>query len=216
MISSTNLEDNAVIGNEIELLQDIHLKTKNIAICQRGIEHLREGLRKAAQCTLEFCESGSIQEITSSLNTYFTSELPEQMDLLEDVLYLLKSFKKITESSSFRVSLVNVKTTMCPRFHADHNQLRMLCTYHGPGTLWLPDYAVDRQAYLTGKGNQKILADESHARQVNAGDVVILKGTLYQGSTPILHCSPNIEEDDKERILLTIDVNEPLACPRMD
>ncbi|MEM7381676.1 MAG: DUF1826 domain-containing protein, partial [Bacteroidota bacterium] len=99
------------------------------------------------------------------------------------------------------------------RFHTDINELRMLCTYVGAGTLWLPDDAVDRNAYLSGKDNKDIVPDKNLIQQVCTGDVLILKGALYPGSTPILHRSPSVTENDEERILLRIDINESLNHP---
>ncbi|MEM7484922.1 MAG: DUF1826 domain-containing protein [Bacteroidota bacterium] len=211
MIPNNVLEDNAVIGDDKRILRDIHLKSKNIAVYERSIESLKTGLNQLVMQPIEYRVNGTVEEITNSLSTYFTKVLPKHTDLMEDILNLLKLFEQITEVSSFQVSLAKISTTMCPRFHADNNELRMLCTYHGPGTQWLPNYAVNRKAYLSGKDNQKILADENLARQVDTGAVVILKGALYWESNPILHRSPNIEKKAKGRILLSIDINESLS-----
>ena len=45
---------------------------------------------------------------------------------------------------------------MCRRFHTDVNELRLLCTYSGPATLWLPEAAADRDAHHTGENNEQI------------------------------------------------------------
>ena len=213
MIPTNILDDNAAIGSVIEILQDIHLKTKNLAVYQRRIESLKKGLDQAIKGPIEYRANGTVEAITFSLSSYFAKVLPGHINLKEDIVSLLKLFEQVTRASSFRVVLAKVSSNMCSRFHADNNQLRMLCTYYGPGTLWLPDHAVDRKAYLTGKGNQSILPDENLVKQVDTGDVVILKGTLYPGATPVLHRSPNIQENGEERILLSIDVNESLTFP---
>ncbi len=207
-------DDNAAIGSDIGILHDIHVKTKNLAVYQRGIESLKKGLDQVIKLPVEFLDSGTVEEITFSLSSYFAKVLPGQLSLREDLLSLLELFEQVTRAPSFRLKLAKVSTNMCSRFHADNNQLRMLCTYYGPGTLWLPNHAVDRKAYLTGKGNQNILLDESLVKQVYTGDVVILKGALYPGATPILHRSPNIQENCEERILLSIDVNASLPFPK--
>ncbi len=213
MIPTNVLHDNAAIGNEISILHDIHLNTKNIAVYQRGIASLKEGLAKAAQMSIECRVSGTVEEVTLSLGSYFANAPHLGEALLQDILDLLRLFEQVTGVSSFGVVLAKVSTTMCPRFHADHNELRMLCTYYGPGTLWLPDHALDRKAYLSGKGNKNILLDKKNVQQVDTGDVVILKGALYPGATPIVHRSPNIQENNEERILLSIDANESLNLP---
>ncbi|MEM9001807.1 MAG: DUF1826 domain-containing protein [Bacteroidota bacterium] len=210
MIPTDILDDNAAIDNDTRILEDIHLNTKNIAIYQRGTAPMKKGLAKAAQRAMEFRAIGTVEEITLSLGNHFAKVLPGHVDLMEDILHLLGLFEQVAKVYTFRVVLARVGTTMCPRFHADNNQLRMLCTYYGPGTLWLPEHAVDRKAYQNGKGNQNILLDESFVQQVDTGDVVILKGALYPDATPILHRSPNIQKNSGERLLLTIDTNEPL------
>lgn len=213
MMRTNILHDNAVIGNDKQVLQDIHLRTKNLVVYKRGIEPLKGELSKAIQMSIEYRTSGSVEEIAFSLGSYFANELQLKDDLLKDILDLLSLFEQVTKVSSFRVLLASINNNMCRRFHADINELRMLCTYYGPGTLWLPDNAVNRKAYLSGKGNRNILPDESLVQQVDTGDVVILKGSLYPGATPILHRSPSIEEHSEERILLRIDLNQSLNFP---
>ena len=97
---------------------------------------------------------------------------------------------------------------MCRKFHTDINDLRLLCTYIGPGTLWLPDEAVDLKALQKGGDEQALVVDEQQIQQVSTGDVVILKGALYPEANPILHRSPSIEESGEKRLLLRIDTNE--------
>ncbi len=208
------LDNNAIIGKDLGILRDIHMKTKNIAVYQRNIASLTQGLDHAINRPIECQANGTVEEITLSLNRYFANALHLNENLLEDILNLLVLYEQVTKVSSFQVSLNTISTNMCRRFHADNNELRMLCTYYGPGTLWLPDYAVDRKAYLDRKDNQKILLDESLVQQVDTGDVVILKGSLYPGAIPVLHRSPGIEENGGERILLSIDANESLSFSR--
>ena len=198
---------NAAISNDAQILQDIHLKTKNIAIYQREVEPLKEMLTQVVERSIIYRTSGTTAEITNSLNAYFANELPEYNLLLEDILKLLGVFGQVTELSSFRLFLATVNTNMCRRFHTDINDVRMLCTYVGPGTLWAPDEAVNHKAYQKGSGNEEIILDESLIQQVNTGDVVILKGALYPDATPILHRSPSIEEHGGKRLLLRIDTN---------
>lgn len=207
------LDDHAAIGTDVSILQDIHLKTKNLVVYRRGIAQLKGELAQAAKRPMECRANGTVEEIIFSFSSYLTNILPEHVGLLGDILNLLELFEQVTKVSSFRVSLATVSTNMCSRFHADNNELRMLCTYYGPGTLWLPENAVDRKAYLSGKGNQNIVPDKSLIQQVATGDVVVLKGALYPDSTPVLHRSPNIEESGKERLLLSIDPNQSLNLP---
>lgn len=199
---------NAAISNDAQILQDIHLKTKNIAIYQREVEPLKATLAQIVERSIICRTSGTTAEITTFLNTYFSNELPEQKALLEDILKLLGVFKQLTKIDSFRLLLATINTNMCRRFHTDINDVRMLCTYAGPGTLWAPDEAINHKAYQRGSSNEEIILDESLIQQVNTGDVVILKGALYPDANPVLHRSPSIEEHGGKRLLLRIDTNE--------
>ena len=63
----------------------------------------------------------------------------------------------------------------------------MLVTYAGKGTEWLPDEAVDRNAFLTGKPNEKIIKDYSALRYINQWDVAVFRG----GPKGVLHRTPD-------------------------
>lgn len=205
---NTTTIENCVIGSFPQILENIHQPKANIAIYNRDTAALSNEINSLLKHHLEIRLSGDVATIMNALNKAIDSN---KYDLItKDIQVLLNLFKDLTHIGSFRLQLTSIDSVMCPRFHADNNELRMLCTYSGPGTLWLPDHAVDRKAYLTGKSNQKILSDESLAQQVDAGDVVILKGGRYPDATPILHRSPDFKRNEKKRILLCIDPNESL------
>ncbi|MEM8526326.1 MAG: DUF1826 domain-containing protein [Bacteroidota bacterium] len=207
MLQQEILHANATTGNDVQFLNDIHLSFKNIAIYQRDIERLNNELYRIGTQSIECRAKGTTEEISSIVKSYFDCNLFECPALLEDIAKLLDVFKRVSKAKSFRLLLATVKTNMCRRFHTDINDLRLLCTYIGQGTLWLPDEAVNQQAVAKGS-NQEIVSDESLIQQVNTGDVVILKGALYQGANPILHRSPSIEKHGEQRLLLRIDTND--------
>ncbi len=208
MIQTSYPYANAVISVDDKTLQDIHLKAKNIAIYQRDIEPLRQELDQIAEQAIECRATGTAEEILSLLKDYFDNDLSECTSLFADISQLVRLFEKTTQASSFRLLLTTVSTNMCRKFHTDVNDLRLLCTYLGPGTLWLPDEAVDYKALQKGGDNQEIVRDEQQIQQVRTGDAVLLKGALYPEANPILHRSPSIEKNGEKRLLLRIDTNE--------
>lgn len=208
MISTTSKYNNAAIGCEVKVLQDIHLPSKNIAIYQRDIEVLNQDLNRVTNHALECRASGTASEVLVVLKEFFQRDFPECTELLEDISEILRLFVRITEALSFRLLLTTVSTNMCSRFHTDINDLRLLCTYIGPGTLWLPDEAIDQKATQARGKKQELVIDEQQIQQANTGDIVILKGALYPEADPILHQSPSIEETGKKRLLLRIDTDE--------
>jgi len=208
MIQTSYSYANTVISSDDKALQDIHLKSKNIAIYQRNIESLNKDLKQIMDQTIECRASGTTEEVLSILKDYFNHDLSKHTSLFEDISSLVKLFEKITKASSCRLLLATVNTNMCRKFHTDINDLRLLCTYVGPGTMWIPDEVVDQKTLKAGRGDIETVIEEQHIQQVSTGDAVILKGALYPEANPILHRSPIIEEHGEKRLLLRIDTNE--------
>ena len=181
-----------------KVLLDIHLPAKNIAIYKRDIEILDTELTEIAAKTVECRASGTSEEIKSIVEDYFRTHLTNCSLLFRDVVQLLGLFEMTTEASAFRLLLTTVNTNLCRRFHTDINDLRMLCTYSGPGTLWVPDAFVHEKAYQTGGRNEEIVIDKSQIQQAQAGDVVILKAPCIRRPNPFFIAAPPLKRKGKE------------------
>lgn len=94
----------------------------------------------------------------------------------------------------------------CPRFHVDQTRLRLLCSYRGPGTLWLPPAAVNRQALAAG-GNNDAIADPLRVQQLAPFWVGIFKGERYPGNAGRgqVHRSPPVADGEPPRLLFCLD-----------
>ena len=83
-------------------------------------------------------------------------------------------------------SLSVITSTSCPRFHADHVQLRCLCTYIGEGTYFVPNKAVNRHNWIRALGicdtNGFGVKSATSVQQATEWDVVILKGEAFPGN----------------------------------
>lgn len=201
---------NAAIGDTPDVLSEIHQQHKNIAIFERDIFELREVIESISNKELDFRHTGSILEIQEALKKYLQDIPVDVQPLIIDITQALVLFQSISKSQSFRILLATIHTNMCKRFHADFNDLRLLCTYSGQGTMWLPEEILDRRALDGCKDNDVIVKDKSKVQQVSAGDLVILKGATYpkDGTKAIVHRSPSIEEFNERRLLLRIDTND--------
>ncbi|MEM6377803.1 MAG: DUF1826 domain-containing protein [Bacteroidota bacterium] len=200
-----NTYKNAAIGTDEEIFESIHQKSKNIAIYQRDLSDLKEELSLLTNQKIEFRSNGGIYEITQTLKAFFGQNFPTSLALLSDIINLLELFERTTKAPTMRLLLATVESSMCRKFHTDVNDIRLLCTYYGPGTVWLPDEAVNYQALKARKSNEEIVRDQKHIQHVNTGDVVLLKGALYEDANPILHRSPSNETPGTNRLLLRID-----------
>lgn len=198
---------NAALGTDPAILNDIHLDHINVAIQKRTIKaqekELLEFLNKGICLKLE----GTPEQIILTFKEQLSKqELPHGF-LLNDLSSLVHLFQKLSQVSSFKVFFSAVETNMCQRFHTDINYLRLLCTYYGPATLWLPNEIVDTRAHYDGKDNDQIVKDPTLIQQANTGDILLLKGVLYPNTNAIFHRSPSIQESREKRLLLRIDMN---------
>ncbi|MEL7046373.1 MAG: DUF1826 domain-containing protein [Pseudomonadota bacterium] len=102
--------------------------------------------------------------------------------------------------------LETLNTDGCRRFHTDRTNLRLLCTYRGPGTEWLTEAQVDRDAECANAGNEAILRN-GEPSQLRPFWVGILKGTAFPGnaSQGVVHRSPQLEHPGQVRVLFCLD-----------
>lgn len=201
---------NAAFVDSILELNKIHEEHINISIYERSTKSFRQEIKMLLSSGIELRFSGTKNEILDKLKLKLSESNVSVSLLYNDVANLLSSFGEISSSASFRLNLLTVNNDMCRRFHTDINDLRLLCTYSGPGTLWLPEEAVNRKVYQNGGDNEEIIKNPKLIKQANEGDVLILKGALYPGANAILHRSPSVEESSDKRLLLRIDTNETL------
>jgi len=204
------LHINAVSGKYSKILEAIHRKDINIAIYQRDTHSLENDLSIAIEKDFAYNASGTPKEIASKLEGYFDENLPQCKALLSDINGVLRQFDTVAGTNSYRLLFSTVNNNMCRKFHTDINDLRLLCTYKGPGTLWVSE--DDKSMEGRKKKNSALIIKEENIHQTETGDVIILKGALYPEGNPALHRSPTIEETGKKRIckrlLLRIDTNE--------
>ena len=75
----------------------------------------------------------------------------------------------------------------CKRYHVDNVPMRLLVTYAGKGTEWLPSQFADRHAFEAGKPNEEILKDPSGCEFINIWDIAVFRG----GRKGVLHRTPD-------------------------
>ena len=117
---------------------------------------------------------------------------------INDIAHLCKIFSDIQKTNSISMWLGSKRG--CKRYHIDNVPQRLLVTYSGEGTEWLPDDAADKIAYLNGESNEKILKNSKKKQFVNEWDIAIFKG----GSEGLLHRTPD-SALNKHSILLRLD-----------
>ncbi|MEO0776748.1 MAG: DUF1826 domain-containing protein [Bacteroidota bacterium] len=201
---------NWAIGTEPNILTRIHDPEINIAIQERAISPLAHEVSRLPDENIGLKTSGDISTIVDAI----TKALPPNSSplIIQDIHTLLLHFREVVQVEQFRLLLATVNTNMCRKFHTDINDVRLLCTYSGPGTLWLTNDNINRSALSSYADNDSIVLEESEVRQAKTGAVVLLKGAIYpqEKTSAVVHRSPTIEESGEKRLLLRIDTNEAL------
>jgi len=209
-MKAATIAENWAIDNYPNVLHQIHDNEKNIAIYERNIQPLKYEIDSLLEKDIELRATGDITSISHYLMEEINElEFPMITKDAADLLYL---FKDVTKAKSFRLLLATIHANMCRKFHTDINDLRLLCTYSGPGTLWLTEDNINHKAMDSNLENESIVLDESRIQQAKTGSVIILKGAIYpqEGTKAVVHRSPTIEETGQKRLLLRIDTNELL------
>ena len=75
----------------------------------------------------------------------------------------------------------------CSRYHIDNVPMRLLVTYSGQGTEWLPNKIANRIAFEEGLPNEKIVRDYSKIQHIDTWNIAIFRG----GSAGLLHRTPD-------------------------
>lgn len=127
--------------------------------------------------------------------------------LVEDIQTLAEAMAFLFDTDEVGLRLRRLDVPMCPRFHCDQLPVRLVTTYLGPGSEWLPEAAVDRAGLGAPHPDKPdiVLADAAIQR-LEAGDVALLKGGGWIGNEGrgLVHRSPAMGAG-QPRLLLTID-----------
>lgn len=136
----------------------------------------------------EFRKNNAIKDIEEILAGTISSDLQKKAFYkvwLDDMASVANLFCKIEKSDSIKVWVGTNRG--CSRYHVDNVPRRLLVTYEGKGTEWLPDDAADRAAYTKGKSNELIVKDPSSKQFISEWDIAVFKG----GAGGLLHRTPD-------------------------
>lgn len=175
------------------------------------------GLPAAVAAYLERVAAGDVVEVEqdaldgrADVGALVASLPPgeERAWLRRDIEGLLARLVRFAGYPRFLVSLGPVVDDQCRRFHVDRVHLRVLVTYAGPGTEWVPDEAVARGALgrpfgCNDEANAAVVPDATRIQRAGAGDVVWLKGQQWPGEEArgAVHRSPPLGTSGVKRLV---------------
>lgn len=127
---------------------------------------------------------------------------PDASALGRDLRQLLALALPLAARSPLTLRVERITDDGCRLFHTDRVQARLLCTYAGEGTQWLPDAAVDRDRL--GNGDNRHVTDPTAQRSIATGAVALLRGDLSRHGPGVMHRSPPLGAD-RPRLLAAVD-----------
>ena len=172
--------------------------TSTMKIVERGSPKgsdlfFKELLTEPFNVSSEISKSNRLKDIESMLNTIIPSKLKNSNFYhlwLKDMANITSVFSEIIKEKSICLALETSRG--CKRYHIDNVPMRLLVTYYGRGTEWLPSDAANYDAYYSGKNNKKILINSAKKKFLKKWDIVIFKGQKYKSNKKgILHRTPD-------------------------
>ena len=199
-------------GEDPIVLTDIYNEGINIVTWHRDLPaSLQSSVQKflASNPGFEATMTVSPKNVSASISEAFGDV--EQPDLVEDISELVHMFCDLFQLSNVGLRLSALDKAMCPKFHVDRIPCRLVTTYQGIATEWLPHAVVDRTKLGTGSNGLSdsesgLYPSESDIQQLACGDVALLKGEHWYDNEKagLVHRSPSLPNGGC-RLLLTLD-----------
>jgi hypothetical protein len=132
---------------------------------------------------------------------------------VQDQIFYYKWIKDMSEICILYSDIINknslnfsLKTSRgCKRYHIDNVPVRLLVTYYGKGTEWLPRDACNYSAYYNGESNEKIIKIKNRSKFIKSWSIAVFKGQKFkEGTKAILHRTPN-EALNNKSLLMCLD-----------
>lgn len=214
--SFSKLSRSSYIGDNLSALSEIFKEKINISIWQRKLD---SNIRKEAEDIINLNPDLQLSTVIypKDIKNFLLSNVKsENISLIyQDITKLADVFCNFFNCEKVSLRFGTLDHAMCPRFHVDMVQCRLITTYHGVATEWLQHSKVDRTKL--GLGNKGRPDEESgiyqksdDIEQLEEGHVALLKGESWSGNegAGLVHRSPKVESVNQIRLLLTIDFSD--------
>lgn len=206
----------AVISKNFADLSRIYEDGVNLCLIERPFP---VAIEQFVYQALQNVRRVEIRQTVAPLHFNFEQVWPQASHLIgyqawvEDVSLLVSAFSELFECREVGMRLYTLEKAMCPRFHVDRVPARLICSYGGIGTEWLPEYALDRNKLgMGGRGltdaESGMITDLTAIRQMPAYAVGLMKGESWEGNEGqgLVHRSPQPTALQPRRLLLTLDM----------
>lgn len=119
--------------------------------------------------------------------------------VLDDAAALARSFARLVDAQRVQLRIETVADDGCRLFHHDAVGLRLVTTWHGPGTQWVrPEWSDAARAAQTRY--------DGPVECLEPGDVAVFRGQSGGDDGLILHRSPPLGPNAAARLVGVIDL----------
>lgn len=127
--------------------------------------------------------------------------------LVDDLIDLVTAYATHVDGGRLSVRIERVDTDLCTKYHCDATGIRLLSTYCGPGTCWVPNAAVARDQIGPHGDNTTIVSEPALVRQLPRYAVGLLKGEQHgdHSDPAVVHRSPPLHGTGQVRLLLCVE-----------
>ena len=210
--NARSMPTGSVASQDLSILTEIYDPTVNLAVWRRE----PDSACRAESVSLLETDPGLQLSLMTSPETVEESlrsalRINSYSPLVDDMKRLVEMFCVLFDLSRVGFRLTALDGQMCPKFHVDRVPCRLITTYDGIATQWLPNDRVDRSKLGTatpGTANKQggLYESELDIAELAAGDVALFKGEAWEGNEGfgVVHRSPEVPENTR-RLLLTID-----------
>lgn len=188
-----------------EVLSHIYESDINMAVWRRKLDAsvsraVRQGLAQGLK--LNITQEIPTEDAFKALQECYGLSDWESV-LLADIATIIEMYGCLFDVKLVGLRLRTLSDAMCPKFHFDRVPCRLVTTYNGTGTQWLPNEVLDIRDGKLIVEEQKF---EKSVQTLQEGEVALLKGSLWEGNeaTPLVHRSPQVS-GAQPRLLLTLD-----------
>ena len=200
-----------VSGRNPQSLAAIRWKHVSLAIWSRTVPeplpHFLDSLPESSLPNDRFIVDSdeAYAAVTACVNEALPHECNERTLFIRDICALVDLFQRTTDSRRMLIRLEAVDNDSCRKFHSDSVGVRLLSTYRGPGTQWLPVNSETRPS-PGRRPDSDVRGETRDIRQLPRFAVGMFKGLADPGSGPAaIHRSPPIAGTGTTRLLLAVD-----------
>lgn len=202
-----------IVGQAPDILTEVYQQDTNMVVWQRDSDAAlqqaidaflseKDGYKRNMAITPEL----ALDTIHKALGN-----TDDVLPLSQNIAELVEMFCCLFDLERAGLRLTILDSAMCPRFHVDRVPCRLVTTYKGVATQWLPHSLINRsalgmRAVKDAQDQSGLYQSKEDIQQLTEGDVALLKGELWPGNenAGLVHRSPAVGVGEK-RLLLTLD-----------